>query len=108
MVMMQLESLLFGTGEHSSKAQQFFTTLLKPLKNVRFVPTWSAQDGKGLQGAIEVDITDRLRAKAQNNLKLSEETKVEVEYSLSDDMTVKAIRDDTGSLGGELEMRWKF
>ncbi len=107
-VMMHLESLLFGSSEHSSKAQQFFTTLLKPLKNVRFVPTWSGQQGKGLQGTIEVDFTDRLRAKAQNNLKLSEETKFEVEYALSDDMTVKAIRDDAGSLGGEVEMRWKF
>ncbi len=31
-VMMHLESLLFGSTEHSSKAQQFFNTLLKPLR----------------------------------------------------------------------------
>lgn len=106
MVMMQLENLLFGSGEHLSKAQQFFKTLLKPFKNIRFVPATDAE-GKSIHGTIEVDFTDRLRAKAKNNLKLSEDTKFELEYSLSDDMTVKAIRDDAGS-GGEVEMRWKF
>ena len=104
-VMMHVESLLFGSNETSSKAQQFFKTLLKPFKNVRFVPSG---EGKNLQGTLEVDFTDRLRAKAQNNVKLSEDTSFEVEYSLSDDMTVKAVRDETGALGGELEMRWKF
>ena len=107
-VMMNIESLLFGSGENLTKAQQFFKTLLKPLKNVRILPVLSDQQGKRLQGAIEVDINDRLRAKAQNNLDLSDETQVEVEYALSDDVSVKAVRDETGSLGGELEMRWKF
>ena len=90
-VMMHVESLLFGSNETSSKAQQFFKTLLKPFKNVRFVPSG---EGKNLQGTLEVDFTDRLRAKAQKNVKLSEDTSFEVEYSLSDDMTVKAVRDD--------------
>ncbi len=108
MVMLQLEHLLFGSGEKMSKAQQFFKNLLKPLKNVRFVPKMSDDQSNKVQGAIEVDINDRLRAKAQNSLNLSDETQVEVEYSLTDDMSIKAVRDKEGGLGGELEMRWKF
>ncbi len=107
-VMMHLESLFFGSDEHSSKAQQFFKALFKPFKNVRFVPTYGEEEGRTFREQFEIDFTDRLRAKAQNNLTLSKETQFEVEYSVSDDVTVKAIRDDTGSLGGEVEMRWKF
>ena len=101
-VMMHIESLLFGSDENLSKAQQFFKNLLK---HVKFIPT--ATD-KGMQGAIEVNFTDRLRAKAQNAFNLSDQTQLEVEYTVSDDMRIKAIRDEKGSLGGEVEMRWKF
>ncbi len=105
-IMSQVENILFGSEEKLTKAQQFFKGLLKPLRNVRLMPV--NEEGKPIRGAIEVDINDRLRAKAQNALDLSDETQLEVEYALSDDMTVKAVRDEKGELGGELEMRWKF
>lgn len=101
-VMMHIESLLFGSDENLSKAQQFFKNLLK---HVKFIP--SATE-KGMQGAIEVNFTDRLRAKAQNAFNLSDQTQLEVEYTVSDEMRIKAIRDEKGSIGGEVEMRWKF
>ena len=63
--------------EKLTKAQQFFKGLLKPLKNVRLLPTIS-EEGKGIKGAIEVDINDRLRAKAQNSLDLSDETNLKL------------------------------
>jgi hypothetical protein len=105
-IMSQVENVLFGSDDKLTRAQQFFKNLLKPLKNVRLVPTLDEE--KGIKGSIEVDFNDRLRAKAKNALDLSDETQLEVEYSLSDDMTVKAVRDEKGALGGELEMRWKF
>ncbi len=107
-LMMQLEGLLFGSDDTLSKAQQFFQKLLKPLKNVRIIPTLRDQEGKGLQGGIEIDINDRLRAKAHSNLSATEDTQFEVEYALSDDMSLKAVRDEKGSIGGEIEMKWKF
>ena len=105
-VMMHIKSILFGTPDRLSDAQKFFKSLLTPLSKVRIVPGLNEQ--KVIEGAIEVDITDRLRAKAQNNVNLSEDTRVEVEYAFSDEVSVKAVRDQTGSVGGELEMRWKF
>lgn len=105
-VMMHIKSILFGTPDRLSDAQSFFKSLLTPLSKVRIVPTLN--EDKVLEGAIEVDITDRLRAKAHNNVNLSDETQLELEYALSDDVTVKAVRDERGAVGGELEMRWKF
>ncbi|MBA2307243.1 translocation/assembly module TamB domain-containing protein [Candidatus Dependentiae bacterium] len=105
-VMIHIKSILLGTPDRLSDAQKFFKSLLTPLSKVRIVPGLNEQ--KVLEGAIEVDLTDRLRAKAQNNVHLSEDTKLEVEYALSDEVSVKAVRDQKGALGGELEMRWKF
>lgn len=106
MIMQQIEDLLFGSEESLSAAMQFLKGLLTPLKNVRLVK--KGADQEELQAVLEVDINDRLRAKAQNNLKLSDETQLELEYVVSDDVTVKAVRDQSGTLGGEVEMRWKF
>ncbi len=106
MIMMHIKSILFGTPDRLSDAQKFFKGILTTLSKVRIVPTLN--DQQVLEGTIEVDLTDRLRAKAQNNVNLSQETQLEVEYALSDDVSVKAVRDEKGAIGGELEMKWKF
>ncbi len=110
MIMQNMESLLFGSDENSSKVQRYLKGMLKPLKSVRIIPTLSDKtaEGKGFQGALEIDVNDRLRAKVQNNLNFSDDTQVEVEYSISDDVSIKATKDDKGTLSGEVEMRWKF
>lgn len=105
-VMEQIEDVIFGSEEKLSAAQQVLKGLLTPLKNVRLVKKGAAQDD--LQAVLEVDINDRLRAKAQNSLTLSDDTQLELEYTVSDDVRVKAVRDQEGGLGGEVEMRWKF
>ena len=105
-LMEQIEDVIFGSEEKLSAAQQFLKSLLIPLKNVRLVK--KDTDQEQLQAVLEVDINERLRAKAQNNLQLSDDTQLELEYVVSDDMTVKAIRGQEGALGGEVEMRWKF
>ncbi len=105
-LMQQIGDVIFGSEEKLSAAQQFLKNLLTPLKNVRLVKKGATQDD--LQAVLEVDINDRLRAKAQNDLTLSGDTQLELEYTVSDDVTVKAVRDQEGSLGGEVEMRWKF
>lgn len=105
-LMEQIEDVIFGSEEKLSAAQQFLKSILTPLKNVRIEPKGS--DKEELQAVVEVDINDRLRAKAQNNVTFSDDTHLELEYVVSDDVTVKAVRDQEGSIGGEVEMRWKF
>lgn len=107
LIMQNLESLIFGPADSSSQFQKYIKNLLKPLKNIRFLAE-TGTDSKGLRGGIEFDINDRLRAKIQNNLNLSEDSQFEIEYTLSDDMSIKAIKDERGALGADVEMRWKF
>lgn len=104
-LMDQIEDILFGSEGSLTRLQQVLKGLLAPLKNVRLKKDETQDE---LQAVLEVDINDRLRATAQNNINLTDETQLELEYVVSDDVTVKAVRDQTGSLGGEVEMRWKF
>jgi len=106
LLMEQIEAAIFGSEEKLSAAQQFLKGIFGQLKKVRLVKKGPTQDD--VHAVVEVDINDRLRAKAQNNLSLSDDTQLELAYAVSDDVTVKAVRDQEGSLGGEVEMRWKF
>jgi hypothetical protein len=73
------------------------------------VPSFIDQSGRGgLRGAIEIDISDRWRAVIQKNFSLTEDTRFELEYLLSDDISVRATRDIRRDLIGEVEMRYKF
>ena len=83
--------------------------ILKPLQYIHFVPSFGDQSGRGgLRGKIEIDLNDRWRAMIQNNFNLSEDTRFEVEYMLSDDVSLKAGRDEHRDVTAEIEMRWKF
>jgi|GEM_PF-3180753 len=108
-VMSSIENLLFGPANSTSKFQRTLQNLFSPLKNLRITPRFSDQTGRGgLRGALTIDVNDRLRGIIEQNFSLSEDTLIEVEYDLSDDARVRAIKDERGDLGGEIEGRWKF
>jgi len=104
-IMQNVQKLLFGTKQ-SSILERYF----KPLaQHIHLVPSFIDQSGRGgLRGALEIDINDRLRATIQKNFTLSEDTRVELEYAATDDVTVRGIRNERRDLGAEVEMRWKF
>ena len=108
LVLHNVKNLIFG--EHSSSVfHKYFSKALKPLKYVHFVPSFTDQTGRGgLRGTIEVDINDRWRAVIQRNFNLFEDTRFELEYIVSDDISLKGIRDEHRDVSGEVEMRWKF
>lgn len=109
MIMQKLQNVIFGPEQPASKLEGYFKSLLEPLKHIRFIPGFSDQSGRGgFRGSIEIDVNDQLRGMIQKNFSLSEDIKLEVEYFLSDDITVRGMRDERGDFGGEVEMRWKF
>jgi Uncharacterized protein conserved in bacteria len=109
MVKTNIEHLLFGPAEESSAMQQSLKKLFKPLRNVKIVPSFSDQSGRGgLRGTLAIEVNDRLRGKIQQNFSLSEDILLEVEYSLSDDTLIRGMLDERGDLGAEIETRWKF
>src|SRR5581483_3576363 len=97
------------TEQSPLKLDSHFKSWLKPFKNIHLVPSFTDQTGRGgLRGAIEIDVNERTHALIQKNFNLTEDTRFEVEYLLSDDITVRGIRDERKDVGGEVEMRWKF
>jgi hypothetical protein len=87
----------------------FFQGILKPLRKITLVPSFTDQSGRGgLRGALDIDLSERWRALVQNNFSLSEDTKFEVDYLLSDDISIRGIRNERRDVCGEVEMRWKF
>jgi hypothetical protein len=108
-IMQNLNNIVFGSMYNEEKTNDLLKSLLKPLDHVKFIPSFSDETGRGgLKGAIEIDVNDRLRALIQKNFSLSEDTKVEIDYSLTDDVSIRGIKDERGDLGGEIEIRWRI
>lgn len=108
-IMHNVKQLVFGSEQARNKLERYFTGFLKPLKHITLMPSFADQTGRGgLRGTIEVTVYDRLRALIQKNFSLTEDTRFEVEYMLSDDISLRAVRDERRDISGEVEMRWKF
>lgn len=109
MFLQKLHEIIFGPAISKSKLDVIFNRLLQSFKNVRIYPQFTNQTGRGgVRGVIEVDATDRLHGRIDSNLMQLEDTIFEADYSLTDDVTVRAIKDGPSTYGGEVEMRWKF
>ncbi len=109
LIMKNLQSLMFDPEQVPSKFEGYIKHLLIPFKHIRIVPSFMDQTGRGgFRGIIEIDVNDQLHALIQKNFSLSEDTRFEVEYLISDDISIRGIKDERGDLGGEVEIRWKF
>jgi len=107
LLVQNLKHALFGINE-PTVFEKYMNKIAKPL-NIHLVPSFTDQTGRGgLRGALEIDVNDRWRALIQKNFSLTEDTRFELDYLLSDDMTIRAIRDERRDVGGEIEMRWKL
>ena len=109
MLMQKLHEIVFGPAISKSKLDVIFNRLLQSFKNVRIFPQFTNQTGRGgVRGVVEVDATDRLHGRIDSNLMQLEDTIFEADYLLTDDVTMRAIKDGPSTYGGEVEMRWKF
>lgn len=108
LLLQNIKNIILGSSNTYSKVDKYLQKFLKPFKNVRILPTFTDDKGVGFQGAIEVDLTDRLHANIQKNFTSSEDTKLEVDYTLTDDVSLRGVKDEQGNLAGELEVRWKL
>ena len=104
LVMRNVEKVIFGPSYRSRH-----DSWLEPLKRIRFVPRFADASGRGgFKGALEIEVSRKLRALIEKNFSLTEDVGYEVEYFLTDDVTLRASYDERGDLGAELEMRFKF
>ncbi len=104
-----IKNLLFDIEQSPIKVSGRAQEWLAPLRSVYFVPLFDDQRARGgLRGAFEIEVTDRIHALIQKNFTLTEDTRFELEYMLSDDMSIRAVRDERRDVNGQVEMRWKF
>jgi hypothetical protein len=109
LIMQNVQNYIFGSDHGSSTVETYVNNVLAPFKHIRIVPSFSDQTARGgFRGAIEIDVSDRLHATIQKNFSLTEDTRVELEFKVSDDINVRGIKDERGDLGGELETRISF
>ncbi len=104
LIMRNVENLIFGSPTRLRNDY-----LLQPLKKISFLPRFTDQTGRGgFKAALEIEVSKRLRAVIEKNFSLTEDVSFEVEYLLTDDVCLRATRDERGDLGAGLEMRFKF
>jgi hypothetical protein len=104
LIMRNVENVIFGSSYRSRH-----DSWLEPLKRIKFVPRFTDQTGRGgFRGALEIEVSKRLRAIIEKNFSLTEDVAFEVEYLLTDDVSVRASYDERGDVGAEMEMRFKF
>lgn len=109
LLMQNIKSLLFGHDQSTSAMSRYFNNFLKPFRRIHLVPSFVDQSGRGgLRGAIEIEISDRWRAIIEKNFSLTEDTRFELEYLFSDDISMRVVRDIRRDLIAEVETRWKF
>ncbi len=109
LIMQNLQKIMFGYDQSPRAIDKVFSSLLQPFSGIHVVPSFSDQTGRGgLRGAIEIDVNDRWRALIQKNFSLTEDTRLEVEYLVSDEISVRGVANERRDVGAEVEMRWKF
>lgn len=109
LIMTNLASLVFGSLRSESMLERCFKRFMQPFKDIHIIPRFSDQSSRGgLRGAIDIEVNDRWHALIQKNFNLTEDTRFELEYQASDDVSLRAIRDEHRDMGAEVEMRWKF
>lgn len=109
LIMQNIKSMLFSYDQSATTMSRYFNALLKPFGWIHLVPSFIDQSGRGgLRGAIEIDLNDRWRFAIQKNFSLTEDTRFEIEYLFSDDISGRFTRDIRRDFIAEVEMRYKF
>ena len=107
-LMQNLHTLFLESKEHLPQTTSFFKKLTQPLKYIQITPNFTDQSGRGgVKGIISIDINKQLHANIQKNFTLQDDLAFQIEYFLSDDFNIKAIKDYRGDIGAEIEFRLK-
>lgn len=109
LVLHNIKQHLFDTDQSPLKLNYYLSHFLKPFASIHVLPRLSDLTARGgLRGALEIEIGEQWRATIQRNFSLTEDTHFEVEYLLSDEVTLRGVRDERLNVTGEVELRWKF
>lgn len=105
----KLQEIMFGPAMSKTKLKAVFDRVLQSLKYVRFLPQFTSHAERGgMRGIFEIDASDRLHGKIDTNFTHIEDTRFDVDYDVTDDVTLRLQKDGPSTYGGEVEFSWKF
>lgn len=105
----KLQEIMFGPALSKTKLKLVFDKILQSFKYVRFLPQFTSHAERGgMRGIFEIDASERLHGKIDTNFSHLEDTKFDVDYDVTDDMTVRLQKDGPSTYGGEVEFSWSF
>jgi len=99
----QIKQLLTAKAPTLNKQE-----ILDRSNRIKLISRFSDPTGTGIHGGIEVDFNERLKAKIQKNLDLQENFALELDYKLSDELSLKAFKNEQGQMGGQASLRFKW
>ncbi|QQR49795.1 translocation/assembly module TamB domain-containing protein [bacterium] len=109
MIMQNLHNIVLGSKAVLPKTTSFFEKVTRPFKYVQISPNFTDQTGRGgIRGTISIDLNKQIHAQLEKNFNLQDDFAFQVEYFLSDDVNLKAVKDQRGDIGSEVEVRFKF
>lgn len=109
LVEQNLYNVILGSKKILPESNNLLQKITRPLKYIQISPDFTDQSARGgIKGTININVNDQVKAQIQKNFNLQEDFSAQVEYMLSDDVNVKAIKDQRGELGAEVELRLKF
>jgi hypothetical protein len=104
-----VHQMLFSASSSMPTTAEYVKKIFAPLNKVRIVPSVTEQSGRGgLRGRVALEFDDRWRCMIEKNFNLTEDTRLELDYAVSDDADVRVFRDERGDVGSEIQLRWKF
>lgn len=109
MLLQNVSNFIWGNKAPLSKHSTFFEQLTRPLRYVQITPNFTDQSGRGgIRGIVSIDLSEQLHAQIQKNFNLQEDFSFYIQYQITDDISIKAIKDQRGDVGSELEVRLKL
>jgi len=107
-IMQNLSTLILGRKKFLPITTSFFQQITKSLKYIQLSPDFTDQSGRGgVKGSISIDINKQLHAHIQKNFTLQDDLAFQLEYFLTDNFNIKAIKDHREDLGAEVELVFK-
>jgi hypothetical protein len=96
----QLKQLIIAK-KFSTAPPSLIDHIIQQLRHIKLTPKLTDATGGGISGGIEVDFNERLHAKVQQDFKTAEALALELDYQLSDELSLKAFKDEQGHIGGQ-------
>jgi hypothetical protein len=103
-----MEDSLFENNKTLSKFSRALKAVTRPTTTVHIAPCLIDSKIENIGAAVSLNLSPKLTASAKKGVQLTDHLSLQMEYLLSDNLSVKVGRGSQGDVEGELELKFKF